>query len=88
MQRQRIPLSREVVKAIILVCLADGIVGLSYGSLASADGFPLWVPVALSTLVLAGASEFLFIGIVAGGGSPITAALARPGLPNVLCAKG
>lgn len=69
-------LNREVVKAIILVCLADGIVGLSYGSLASADGFPLWVPVALSTLVLAGASEFLFIGIVAGGGSPLTAALA------------
>ncbi|OQP30651.1 AzlC family ABC transporter permease [Pantoea latae] len=76
MQRRHIPLSREVVKAIILVCLADGIVGLSYGSLASADGFPLWVPVALSTLVLAGASEFLFIGIVAGGGSPLTAALA------------
>ncbi|RTY56018.1 branched-chain amino acid ABC transporter permease [Pantoea sp. YU22] len=76
MQKRRIPLSREVIKAIILVCLADGIVGLSYGSLASADGFPLWVPVALSTLVMAGASEFLFIGIVAGGGSPITAALA------------
>lgn len=76
MQMRRIPLSREVIKAIILVCLADGIVGLSYGSLASADGFPLWVPVALSTLVMAGASEFLFIGIVAGGGSPITAALA------------
>lgn len=54
----------------------DGIVGLSYGSLASADGFPLWVPLALSTLVLAGASEFLFIGIVAGGGSPFTAAAA------------
>lgn len=76
MKRSRLPLNREVVKAIILVCLADGIVGLSYGSLASADGFPLWVPVALSTLVLAGASEFLFIGIVAGGGNPLTAALA------------
>lgn len=69
-------LSKDTVKAIILVCVADGIVGLSYGSLASAEGFPLWVPVALSTLVLAGASEFLFIGIVAGGGSPVTAALA------------
>lgn len=76
MQRRDARLSRDVIKAILLVCLADGIVGLSYGSLASADGFPLWVPVALSTLVLAGASEFLFIGIVAGGGSPITAALA------------
>ena len=61
-----VPLDRGVLKAIFLVCLADGIVGLSYGSLAAADGFPLWVPIALSTLVLAGASEFLFIGIVAG----------------------
>ena len=34
------------------------------------------MPIALSTLVLAGASEFLFIGIVAGGGSPLTAAAA------------
>ncbi len=49
---------------------------MSYGSLATADGFPLWVPLALSTLVLAGASEFLFIGIVASGGSPFTAAAA------------
>jgi len=69
-------LDRGVIKAIVLVCLADGIVGLSYGSLAAAQGFPLWVPIALSTLVLAGASEFLFIGIVAGGGSPLTAAAA------------
>jgi len=71
-----VPLDRGVIKAIFLVCLADGIVGLSYGSLAAAEGFPLWVPLMLSTLVLAGASEFLFIGIVAGGGSPITAAAA------------
>lgn len=34
-------LDKGVVKAIFLVCLADGIVGLSYGSLATADGFPL-----------------------------------------------
>ncbi|QCP61923.1 AzlC family ABC transporter permease [Pantoea sp. SO10] len=71
-----VPLDRGIIKAIFLVCLADGIVGLSYGSLAAAEGFPLWVPIALSTLVLAGASEFLFIGIVAGGGSPLTAAAA------------
>ena len=69
-------LDRGVIKAIVLVCLADGIVGLSYGSLAAAQGFPLWVQIALSTLVLAGASEFLFIGVVAGGGSPLTAAAA------------
>lgn len=69
-------LGRDVVKGIALVCLADALVGLSYGSLAASQGFPLWVPLALSVLVMAGASEFMFIGIVAGGGSPLTAAAA------------
>lgn len=70
------PLGNDVVKAIFLVCLADGLVGISYGSLAVAGGFPLWVPLTLSLLVLAGASEFLFIAIVGGGGSPFAAAAA------------
>jgi len=69
-------LKGDTVKAIFLVCLAVGVVGVSYGSLAMAYGFPLWVPLALSTLVLAGASEFMFIGIVASGGNPLAAALA------------
>lgn len=51
-------------------------IGLSYGAVAVASGFPLWVPAAQSVLVLAGASEFLFVGIVAAGGSPFAAALA------------
>lgn len=59
----------DVIKAILLVSLADGIVALSYGSLAGSLGFPLWVPLALSLLVMAGASEFIFIGMVAGEGA-------------------
>lgn len=59
-----------------LVCLAVGVVGMSYGSLAMAYGFPLWVPFVLSLTVLAGASEFMFIGIVASGGNPLAAAAA------------
>lgn len=62
-------LPRDVVKAIFLVCLADGVVAVSYGSLAGSLGFPLWVPLALSVIVMAGASEFIFIGIVAAGES-------------------
>lgn len=49
---------------------------MSYGSLAMAYGFPLWVPFVLSIFVLAGASEFMFIGIVASGGNPLAAAAA------------
>ncbi|VFS67956.1 azaleucine resistance protein AzlC [Kluyvera cryocrescens] len=41
-----------------------------------AYGFPLWVPLLLSVSVLAGASEFMFIGIVASGGNPLAAAAA------------
>ena len=49
---------------------------MSYGSLAVAYGFPIWVPFVLSVCVLAGASEFMFIGIVASGGNPLAAAAA------------
>jgi len=68
--------SRESKKAIFLVCLAVGVVGVSYGSLSIAYGFPLWLPVLSSIVVLAGASEFMFVAIIASGGSPIAAAIA------------
>lgn len=71
-----IPLDNAMIRNILLVCVADLIVGVSYGALAHANGFPLWVPLTLSLVVLAGASEFLFIGVVAAGGSPVSAALA------------
>jgi 4-azaleucine resistance transporter AzlC len=74
-------LERGVLRDAVLVeagltCLAVMAIGLSYGAIAVTSGFPLWVPAAQSVLVLAGASEFLFIGIVAAGGSPLAAALA------------
>ena len=69
-------LDRKVLADIGLACLAVFFIGLSYGAIAVASGFPLWVPAAQSVLVLAGASEFLFVGIVAAAGSPIAAALA------------
>ena len=69
-------LTGGTLRDIALACLAVWFIGLSYGAIATASGFPLWVPAAQSVLVLAGASEFLFIGIVAAGGNPIAAALA------------
>lgn len=59
-----------------MACLAVWLYGLSYGAVASSDGFPLWLPASASVLVIAGSSELLFVGIVAAGGSPIAAALA------------
>ncbi|GAB2613040.1 AzlC family ABC transporter permease [Streptomyces capparidis] len=67
---------RSPLRDIALMCLAVGVVGLSYGATAAASPLPVWVPLALSLLVLAASSEFLFVGIVAAGGSPVAAVLA------------
>src|SRR6202046_1915573 len=69
-------LEGRVRRDIARTCLAVLFIGLSYGAIAVASGLPLWLPVAQSVFVVAGASEFLFIGIVAAGGNPIAAALA------------
>lgn len=69
-------LDRGLLRDIGLVCLADGVVGVSYGAISVGGGLQFWVPVALSLLVFAGASQFLFVGIVAAGGSPVAATIA------------
>lgn len=69
-------LDRALLRDIALVCLAIGAIGLSYGAIAVASGLPLWLPVVLALLVVGASSEFLFIGIIAAGGSPIAALLA------------
>ena len=69
-------LDRGLARDIGLVCLADCLVGVSYGAIAVSSGFPLWLPMLMSMLVFAGASQFMFIGIVAAGGNPFAAVLA------------
>ncbi|WP_328672343.1 AzlC family ABC transporter permease [Streptomyces sp. NBC_00328] len=69
-------LSRAQWRDIALVCLAVGVIGLSYGAIAVTSGFAWWFPVLMGALVLAASSEFLFVGIIAAGGSPIAALLA------------
>src|ERR1700752_1814418 len=61
---------------VALVCLADGLVGLSFGATAVAGGLPWWVPVALSVLVFAGGSQIAAVGVVLAGGSPLAAVAA------------
>lgn len=57
------------------------LVGMSYGSLAMAYGSTVGAVCPLY-FVLAGASEFMFIGIVASGGNPLKAAAAAGLLVN------
>ena len=61
---------------VALVCLADGLVGLSFGATAVAAGLPWWVPVVMSVLVFAGGSQFAAVGVVLAGGSPFAAVAA------------
>jgi predicted branched-subunit amino acid permease len=65
-----------LVRDVALVCLADGIVGVSFGATAVAGGLPWWVPVVMSLLVFAGGSQFAAVGVVLAGGSPVAAVAA------------
>ncbi len=63
-------------RSILLVCLADTVVGISFAAIAVGFGLPVWLPMLLSVVVFAGASQFVFVGLVASGGNPVAAVLA------------
>lgn len=67
-------LDRRLVRDVVLVCLADGVVGLSFGAIAVAGGLPLWLPVLMSLVVFAGSAQFSAVGILVAGGGPAAAA--------------
>lgn len=53
---------------------ATGLYGISFGALAVTSGLRPWQAIALSVLMFTGGSQFAFIGVLAGGGTPIAAA--------------
>jgi predicted branched-subunit amino acid permease len=65
-----------LLRDVALVCVADGLVGVSFGATTAAGHLPWWVPVAMSLLVFAGGSQFAAVGVVLGGGSPFAAVAA------------
>jgi predicted branched-subunit amino acid permease len=65
-----------LLRDVALVCLADGIVGVSLGAVSVAGGLPWWVPVVMSLLVFAGGSQFAATSTVLAGGSPLAAVAA------------
>lgn len=69
-------LDRDLTRDIALICVADGVVGLSFGAITVGSGLPVWLPMLLSLVVFAGAAQFLFVGLVASGGNPIAAVIA------------
>lgn len=68
--------TRALVVLAIPVALAVGAYGLSYGVLAVAAGLSPMVATLSSLLVLAGGSQFAFVGVLALGGNPFAGAVS------------
>ncbi|MEU9128495.1 AzlC family ABC transporter permease [Kitasatospora sp. NPDC048540] len=66
-------LDRGTLHDIALVCLADAVVGASFGAISVSGGLPAWVPVAMSVLVFAGGAQFAAVGVLLAGGGPLAA---------------
>jgi predicted branched-subunit amino acid permease len=68
-------LDRALIRDILAIALAVGVVGASFGTLAVSAGLSWWLPPLMSVLVFAGGSQFLAVGVIAAGGGPVAAVL-------------
>lgn len=68
--------TRSILVEALPIGAAVAAYGLSYGVLAVAAGVPAWLATAMSLVVLAGGSQFAFIGVLAAGGAPLAGAAA------------
>ena len=67
---------RPLRRAAVGIGLYAGAFGASFGAVSVSSGLSLAQTMALSLVMFSGASQFAFAGVVAGGGSPLTAAAA------------
>jgi len=65
----------RVVRDALGIGVAVGAFGLSYGAVAVASGLSVLQTCALSLLMFTGASQFALVGVVAGGGGAVAAAM-------------
>ena len=59
---------RAVLRQGVVVGVATGLYGISFGALSVAAGLGFWQTMALSALLFSGGSQFAFVGVVAAGG--------------------
>jgi 4-azaleucine resistance transporter AzlC len=67
---------REILLAATPIAVAVFVFGASFGVLAVAARLPAWSVVLMSMLVFAGSAQFAALGVIAAGGSVLTAILA------------
>jgi 4-azaleucine resistance transporter AzlC len=65
---------RGLLRDLAAIAGAAGVIGLSYGAIATTAGVPAWAVVAMSLVVFAGGSQFLAVGTLAAG-NPVAAVL-------------
>jgi predicted branched-subunit amino acid permease len=59
-----------VIRNAVGIGVATGAYALSFGAISTAAGLSVLQTCALSLLMFTGASQFAFVGVIAGGGSP------------------
>ena len=68
--------TRAILFAAAPIAIAVFVFGASFGVLAVAARLPTWAVVLMSALVFAGSAQFAAIGVIAAGGSALTAIFA------------
>jgi predicted branched-subunit amino acid permease len=66
-------MAKAIVSTSLSVAIATGLYGISFGAIGVAAGLDVLSVMLLSLLMFSGASQFAFVGVVAAGGSPVTA---------------
>ncbi|TXJ04511.1 MAG: branched-chain amino acid ABC transporter permease [Aeromicrobium sp.] len=66
---------RRIILDSLGLGIGVGTYGLTFGAIATASGLSVLQTCALSLFAFTGASQFAFVGVVASGGAPLTAAL-------------
>jgi 4-azaleucine resistance transporter AzlC len=64
---------RPYLGQAVTIGIATGVFGASFGVLATGNGLSVLQTSAMSLLVFTGASQFAAVGVIASGGSPVTA---------------
>ncbi len=68
-----LPEGPAILRAAVGIALYAGAFGLTFGAVAAAAGLSVLQAVVLSVVMFTGASQFAFIGVAGGGGSPFAA---------------
>lgn len=74
MNVRRLLRTSPATRAGLSIAVATGAYGVSFGALGAASGLGVLEVCALSLLTFSGGSQFAFIGVLAGGGTPAAAA--------------